>query len=165
MRWWHGMPWGSALQTCQSSPSNHLPLPVQRPLWSGHNIQAGRTSQLTTSCLYFCPNVFLLPRAVPYASIFCIIVHGIVFLTVYLNLPPAGHLIQCNQGLQAYNTHQKRTSAETQSIPDFLHWHNYAYLPDQQFAVRHAWFVITFIATQACDMHAGSIFGVHVIFM
>jgi len=78
------------------------------------------------SCLYFCPNVFLLPRAVPYASIFCIIVHGIVFLTVYLNLPPAWHLIQCNHGLQAYNIHQE----------GYVHKHR-AYLTSDIGIVKH----------------------------
>ena len=87
------------------------------------------------SCLYFCPNVFLLPCAVPYASIFCIIVHGIVFFTVFLNLPPAWHLIQRNHGLQAYNILQKRTRTQTQSIPDIWHWHCCAHLPDQEMTV------------------------------
>ncbi len=90
-------------------------------LRSDHYVQSSWTSPSMASCLYFCPNVFLLPCAVPYASIFCIIVHGIVFLTVFLNLPPAWHLIQCNHGLQAYNTHRKRIRAQTQSTPAFWH--------------------------------------------
>ena len=79
---------------------------------SWHSSQC-RVSCSMASCLYFCPNVFLLPCAVPYASIFGIIVHGIVFLAVFFNLPPAWHLIQCNHGLQAYNIHQTRICAQT----------------------------------------------------
>ena len=100
-------------------------------LWSGPCMQASRISWSMASCLYFGPDGVLLPCAVPYASIFCIIVHGIVFLTIYLNLPPAWHLIQRNHGLQAYNIHHKRICAQTQSIPDFWHWHCYTDLPDQ----------------------------------
>ena len=71
--------------------------------WPKHTLSFSEQSVYCNNALFWRdPRLcdFLLPRTIPLASIFGVVIHGVILLLALITKPPAWHLIQSNHSLQ-----------------------------------------------------------------